>query len=439
MFRNFISKKYSVYIIGIVYSILFFYGYIVFLEPNYGYAGFAIIPERMDMPWLGFFTYILVLVPLFFYSGINFISSFISIFIYYILYIPILFTLFLNMPFSVPDVVRVEILFCISMSLLFCADKIKFSTYLILPSRINVYKLVYILTILCTVYMLFVYRNSLRLVSFADVYDLRSSNDELGGNFFTAYLSSWLSNAFIPLTFVYGLFASKRLYVWVATFACLVIYMATAGKSVILFPLFMYGLYQILKRVNLNGSFFAIGAALIGIMLFTLLIDLNVFIGAVFWMRTLGNGGLLANYYYQFFSENPTTYYSHINFVNAITHSYPYGDVPLGRVIGLEYWGETNSNASFWATDGIAAMGEIGILFSSVILFFIFIFFNRVSKGYNKVFLILVLVPFINSLLNMSLFTSMLTGGGFVIFLVLMFSSSVNNKYINENFNNSWR
>ncbi|WP_147278068.1 hypothetical protein [Flavobacterium sp. AG291] len=287
--------------------------------------------------------------------------------------------------------------------------------------------------------MLFVYRNSLRLVSFADVYDLRSSNDELGGNFFTAYLSSWLSNAFIPLTFVYGLFASKRLYVWVATFACLVIYMATAGKSVILFPLFMYGLYQILKRVNLNGSFFAIGAALIGIMLFTLLIDLNVFIGAVFWMRTLGNGGLLANYYYQFFSENPTTYYSHINFVNAITHSYPYGDVPLGRVIGLEYWGETNSNASFWATDGIAAMGEIGILFSSVILFFIFIFFNRVSKGYNKVFLILVLVPFINSLLNMSLFTSMLTGGGFVIFLVLMFSSSVNNKYINENFNNSWR
>lgn len=439
MFRKIVGKKYFVLIIGLVYSILFVYGYIDYLEPNYAYAGFAIIPERLEMTGFGLTTFILAVIPLLLYSGINYISSFICIFIYYILYVPIIFTLFLNSPFSVPDVLRVEILFCICMSLLFCADKIKFRKHIVLYSRINIYKLVYFLTILSTIYMLIIYRGSLKLVSFEDVYDLRSSNNELGGDIFTSYISSWLSNAFIPLTFVYGLFTSNKMYIWVATLACLVIYMATAGKSVILFPLLMYGLYQLLKRVNLNGSFFAIGTLLIALMLFTLSFDLNVFIGAVFWMRTLGNGGLLVNYYYQFFADHPVTYYSHINFVNALTQSYPYGNIPLGKVIGVEYWGDTNSNASFWATDGIASLGEIGILASSIFLFLIFVGFNKISKRYNKVFLILVLVPFINSLLNMSLFTSMLTGGGIVVFFVLMFSSSVNNKYINENFNNSGR
>src|SRR5690606_24851887 len=126
-----------------------------------------------------------------------------------------------------------------------------------------------------------------------------------------------------------------------------------------------------------------------------------------------------------------------INVVNVLTNSYPYGDKSIGQVVGHTYWNESNANANFWATDGIASLGEIGILVSSFVIFLLFILFNRISQVYNKTFLILVLVPYLNALLNMSLFTSLLTGGAFIIFFLLSFKSSVYNPYVNENINYS--
>jgi len=132
--------------------------------------------------------------------------------------------------------------------------------------------------------------------------------------------------------------------------------------------------------------------------------------------RIAGNGGYITMWYHDFFSTNPYTYYSHINFINAVTGAYPY-DVQLGQVVGGEYWGDMNANANFWATDGIAAMGFWGVATITFLLFFTLVFFNSITKKINPLFVLLLTIPFIYSLLNVSLFSTLLTGGGFLVLL----------------------
>jgi len=108
--------------------------------------------------------------------------------------------------------------------------------------------------------------------------------------------------------------------------------------------------------------------------------------------------------------------------INALLGSYPYGDMPISRVLGQYYWTEDmNANANFWATDGIAAMGLVGVFLISLVFCLFLIFLNSITKEYNKIFLILLFYPFLSTLLNTSLFQTMWSGGGLFIIILLLF------------------
>jgi hypothetical protein len=124
--------------------------------------------------------------------------------------------------------------------------------------------------------------------------------------------------------------------------------------------------------------------------------------------------------FFQFFQDHPYTYYSHINIVNAITHTYPYDD-SLGNVVGGNFWAvKMNANANLWATDGIAAAGVMGILFVNLILSYVLYILNYATANNNKLFVILLFLPFISMFLNTSIFTSLLSGGVFLSVLFLL-------------------
>ncbi|KAA5535390.1 hypothetical protein [Paenimyroides baculatum] len=298
-------------------------------------------------------------------------------------------------------------------------------------------KIILIFTWIGTLYIAFVYRDSLNFVSYEDVYIQRSATEALGRDVFTSYFGAWLANVLIPFSVTYGLFSNKKIYFISGTVASVIIYMSTADKAIFLFPLIIFVIFKFLKNKNLKNSLSSIGIGLNIIMSITLISGFTVF-SALFWMRTLGNGGLLTTLYHEFFSTHPNTFFSHINVVNAITQSYPYENKSLGQVVGNTYFSDlTNANANFWATDGIASLGENGIIFSSIILFLILILFNRITAHYNKIFVICVLIPFLSTLLNQSLFSSLLTGGGFWIIFILSFKNMLTNSFINENNNNT--
>ena len=143
----------------------------------------------------------------------------------------------------------------------------------------------------------------------------------------------------------------------------------------------------------------------------------------IVFLRIVGIGGLSNFLYYDFFSTHEFTYYSHLNIVNFFTKSYPYGTLGLGQVIGKAFYGSSdqNSNANFWAMDGIASCGLTGVIIISLVLFFFLVFLNMITKGMNKLFLILIFTSFALTLTNLSLFTTLLSGGGLLLLIILIF------------------
>lgn len=418
--------------LALVYSLLFIAGYILFLNNHFQYAGFTLSDNTSNFSLA--ISIIISIIPIFFYRGLKAISSFIAICIYLLLYIPTILTFTLGLDETVSPGFIFQSAFMGGMSLLFLADRVNIEKLYSFPVEIDLFMVVRLLTIISGAIMVFYYRDYLNFVSFEDVYIQRFASVEVGRDLFMRYLSSWLSNFMIPVCLAYGLINRDKTYFIVGAFACLVIYLSTAAKSVLLFPLVSAGLYFLLCKVSADKAYVFIVLSLIVLMAVSLGVDFNV-ASSLIWMRTIGNGGYITMRYYDFFSDHPLTYYTHINIVKMITDSYPYGDADLGQVVGRYFFSEDMSaNANFWATDGIAAAGISGVVICSTVLFFIFVAFNVVSKGYGLLFLIITFIPYINSLLNTSLFSSLWTGGALLIMCLLLFADKTKTHVHKERF-----
>jgi hypothetical protein len=146
-----------------------------------------------------------------------------------------------------------------------------------------------------------------------------------------------------------------------------------------------------------------------------------LWVKSILLVRVLGTGGWTMATYYDYFSSNGFTYYTHIGPINALTDAYPYGQYSLGQLIGLKYSGsvEANFNANFWASDAFAAMGVAGVPLVTAVLSAVFYFINRLASGYPTRFVVLWLSGFWLALLNVPLSTALVSGGGALILVLL--------------------
>lgn len=142
-------------------------------------------------------------------------------------------------------------------------------------------------------------------------------------------------------------------------------------------------------------------------------------LSAIFLYRTIGISGHLFSEYLHFFNENPFTYFNHINIINYIFQGYPYDNV-LGKVVSD---GTSNMNALFIIMDGISACGWIGILIISFFFIIVKGILNSITLKYDKSLCILIFLPAISSILNVSLSTAVLTCGLLVLYLLFRFSN----------------
>jgi hypothetical protein len=404
------------YGLAALYACVYAVGYVTFVHRNYDYAGFNLVePFRVGvlLAAVG-----LAMAPLTAYRGARAISSVVAAIIYYILYVPIIMTFALAS--EAPDyaVVLIEVNFAAGMTLLFLVDRFR----LVLPRAIKLRLAPSLLTLMLAlagcVYIYALYRGNLRFASYDEVYEQRFANAALGASVVASYLSAWFANAVLPVCLAYGTVQRRWLPFLAGSAGCLMVYMATAAKSVLLFPVMSVGLALVLNPQRVARAFEWLGLSLVLVMVASLPLGMNSF-NALFWMRTVGNSGSLTLHYFNFFAEHPKTYFTHINVINKLTGLYPYGDDIVGQVVGRYYWtDETCANASFWATDGIAALGLPGILVSSLLLAGILAVLNALVTRANILFALIALIPFISSLLNTSLFSSMWTGGGFFVFFL---------------------
>lgn len=436
--RNLFSKKigrtdFVNFITAALYIFIYRYIHTEFLVPVWGYFGYYNHTCTLyEIP----LTDLIVLFPIFFYSVKKVASNFISIMIYALVYLPTVITIQYYF-IDYMAVIGYQLAFMFAMILFFKADKYvnkkKFRRTNVIPIKWWL-----ITGIVLALFVLVYYGpSSLRLVSFADVYDLREENHEVKGNFpLIGYFILWISRVFLLLYMAIGLVYKKKMFILIAISMALLIYMATGAKTTISAPIFAIGIFFCLKHIGFRYLFAFIVMAFLGVRVWydiakamgceesTIIFPLS----ALLLMRTLGISGLLGASYIDFFRTAQHTYYSHIGIVNYITGAYPFGKDALGKAVWSGYKGfsieeSMNANANFLVTDGVAAAGIYGVFIIAIIFYYLLKYLNKVSARHDMDFVFIVLLGVISALLNVSLFTTLISCGLFLILIFFRYST----------------
>lgn len=408
-----------------VYIALYVYMYLSFLYPVYSYMGFEYNPQSAIY---NFLTLSLAVLPIIFFTGVNNLSSFISILLYVLAYVPMVLTISVYDSIILDTRVGYQLILYIAQSAFFIIDKLPNSRPLKkLDSSLHINVLI-VFVIAASIYIFYFYRNNMKFVNFlesgGELYEFRSENDALTEQFaLNRYLITWLSRNFYPFLIIFFLIKKQYIRLGIVILATVGIFMINAGKLDFFMPFLLIGFYYFLKKrlEFVRKYFFAVlvGAIFfISILLFIFIeTETGFALAAIVFLRTLGISGYLFVHYIDFFTHHPYTNFGHVNIINAIAGNYPYGNEDLGRVV---FYNKMNGNANFWIMDGVAGQGILGIFVISLLFFFILIFINRLKTLYDERILYLLFLPVIMILLNVSLFTTLLTGGGLLLVLLLL-------------------
>lgn len=416
---------------GICFIYLFRGIYTEYLVPTMGYMGYELnCVSAKDIAICD----LLCLIPLIFYSVEVRLSNFIAIMIYIFMYVPaqIAIQYFWGCRFHLDYMLA----FFVGMTLFFLASRnaISKTEYV---SKVGKLRLSFFVLFgfVCALTLLFIYRKNLHVVSFADVYDLREENSNLGEGFVLAgYFQMWCQSLFSPLLMAVGLYNNKKKYILMGILLSILIYTSLGLKSSIISPLIVIGFYFFMKHFMKYSIvlFFPLVTTLIGLLFFSSFFFSSTVANmayAVIFMRSIGIAAQLAPCYITVFDTHAFTYYSHINIINKITGQYTFSNPSLGNAVWEEYTGsdENNANANFWLTDGTAAAGVLGVLLISVFFYYLLVYLNKLSNAHDQTTVFSILIPTVVSLTNVSIFTTLLSSGlifGMIILRYCSFSQS---------------
>ena len=266
--------------------------------------------------------------------------------------------------------------------------------------------------------------SQLHFVNFFDdpksMYEFRESADIK-----LIYVLCWLRAAFLPLLMLYYLKKNDYLKYGYCFIGFLLLFMLDQQKMTIVFPFAITAIFYSIKYYGSDfGAKFHIFLLGIFIIIPILLIQFQdnpiaLVFCLIFIYRIQCIAGMQFERYMDFFEmqDHPNTYYTHINIINEITGLYPYKD-PIGIAINAD---DSNSNATFFLMDGVAAAGIIGCAIIGMIFLLLKSMLNSLGRVYNVPLLTALFLFPLQSLMNVSLFTSFFTHGILVLFLILLF------------------
>jgi len=124
-------------------------------------------------------------------------------------------------------------------------------------------------------------------------------------------------------------------------------------------------------------------------------------------------------WYFNFFQSNPHTFYSHVRGVNWFVH-FPY-ERTAALEIGSVFMGgnDADPTAHFWAIDGIGALGLPGVLLISAFCALVFWALDSAAQKHDPRLAALVTCYAAYNIANISVFTSLYSGGLAILILAL--------------------
>lgn len=240
------------------------------------------------------------------------------------------------------------------------------------------------------------------------------------------YFGYVLSVALIAL----GLFNQRIFLVALGWSGCLILYAITAERTIFLLPVLLFFVYKLAcykKQFLLLFIFLAMSSLYFDfIALYGDSSKLTKDVGFYYLTRVVATPGLFYINYQDYFREVGYTYFSHIKGFNLFI------DVPvnfkvdplypeLGRIVARDvHHINSNSNASFLSTDGVASLGNFGVVLVSIFMSLVLFFLNIMSSRWPKKFVLPLMAPIALLLTNGSLFTALISFG--LLFWILIFS-----------------
>ncbi|MGM9715859.1 MAG: hypothetical protein ACI3YF_06665 [Prevotella sp.] len=391
-----------------------------FIYETFGYIGDI---EYSEMPILKSIVWLFISVlPICLYKKINNLSTFICVFLYLLVYIPTIHALFTINTIVSWGLYCNALILCVFFILYFSIGEKKSHYIELQPFTPFIY--IEVVTALLSLLFLIAKHNSMHFVNIFTqsnlLYELRENNAD-GGNII-AYIKGWLFGAFYPYLLVCYLKNKQWIRSFVVLLGFFVLFMADMQKLTFFMPFLLIGLYVVIsiyKESFYNRFYLFFILTLIGIAFIMSFIDNSnevlFAIASIIILRTICVSGWLSQMYMFFFNDHPYTYYSHINIINLITNNYPYKE-PLGVVVAN---GNMNANANFFLTDGIAAMGTVGITIICVLFYFLLKLINSIAYRYELKDVLIIIIPVLSCLMNISIFTTLLSKG-FLILIILL-------------------
>lgn len=416
------NSLYGKVLLMCTYVLMYDYMYENFVFELFSYLG-NLDYEPMDslkrIVWL-----MLSVIPVVEYNGLKKISSFFSLFIYLLVYIPFIHGIFVAYGISNLQLGSCSLTMFIFLILYFKLGN-GWSPIKDIEVRPQIpFMAIEIVTLLLTIVFVVIMRDKMHFVNvFTNqnmMYELRAQNSENGGGGGIAYIQGWLFGAFYPYLLVVYLRQKHWLKSLFPLAGYMLLFMADMQKLTFFMPFTLMALYYVIKIneekiSNYLHSFIVLCLVIFSTIVYIFQDNKLVFtIASFLLLRTVCVAGWLTQFYIHFFNENPYTYYSHINAVNFVTNSYPY-NAPLGRVVA---YGSQNANANFFLTDGVAAAGLAGIIFIGLLFLGILILINSISARYKRTDIFIIFMPTMAFFLNTSIFTTLLSNG--LLFLIII-------------------
>lgn len=404
--------------------------YRIWINPVYGYLGFP-YPESVSAS--GVAGYILsVVTVLWLPSGIKRVSQFLSWMLYVIVYLPSLQLIGFDRVQSDRANVALQLTLTLGLAMICGASNVR----LIRVANRSIGPKAFWMLFLVALGLLVIRTSSVfwghfQLVAWDKTYgSIRSSGSDLAASAGLVYPITWLAVVFFPIIATVGLL-TRRYWLFVLSIAGDVFLYATQGMKHVLFAgIYILSLYVIIRRHERHfGTRLLAATALffIGFAAYVFAFDaayspLVTALGVNVILRVFAIPGMLMVAYDNFFRTHPFTYFSHISVVAPFVQ-YPYQH-SIGIELGIATARTTdyNMNASFWATDGIAACGLWGVIIISCIVAFVFYLIDCVSARHWIVYSVLMLSQYAIVLANISFFTSVVTGGLWLFFLIFYIS-----------------
>jgi hypothetical protein len=289
----------------------------------------------------------------------------------------------------------------------------------------------FVLYLIAYATMIAVYHGNMQFASMETMYSIRhDAGKVLQKNPATGYVSQMLANVMNPLLLAYGFERKKKRFWVLGMLGQITIFSIFANKLALLSPFVIATFFYTIRRdrgawvpkanLALAGMFFCLTTMVIGVSAGPIF---NIATVAI--VRNFAIPGMLTGDYQYVFENRPHTYLSNVaGFSKIVSSDYT---MPVGFEVSSFFGakdnserGMANSNANFFATDGIAAFGLWGIPLSAVLCAFVLWVLDGVTKSYSIEFAVAAMTMVIYSLTNISIFTTLLGNGMFAWMLLFV-------------------